>query len=181
METEIIGLFDTAIKIGLGALIVAISNYLISRNNYKNEENKEFLKRYIDSLDNITIAAEDYFQKWNSLTSSTGGVSKITTEKNIELTENHHKFLRKNDDEFIDSRKNRMSAIAKLKLLKLDNVAKILEDTIKIEKEFRNIVFFENTIPQTKFIDDFEKKMDNQRELFYKTLSQHYKLNRLNK
>lgn len=70
MNPEIIGLFDTAIKIGLGALIVAISNYLISRNNYKNEENREFIKRYIELIDNITIAAEDYFQKWNHMTSS---------------------------------------------------------------------------------------------------------------
>ena len=180
MNSEIIGLFDTAIKIGLGALIVAVSNYLISRNNYKNEENKEFVKRYIDSLDNVTIAAEDFFQKWNRLTSSTAGISKITTEKNIQYTQKHYKFIKTNDDEFVNSRNKRMTAISKLKLLKLNDVAKTLENTIEIEKEFRNIIFFEDRIPKTNVIYDFDKKMDIQRELFYKSLSSHYKLNKLN-
>ena len=108
------------------------------------------------------------------------GISKVTTEKNIGQTPAHFEFIKKSDIDLVYSRNKRMTAISKLKLLKLNDVAKILEETIKIEKEFRNIILFDKKIPPLNDIYHFEKLMNNQRELFYKNLSSHYKLNKLN-
>ena len=41
MNTEVYNLIDTAIKIGLGAIITGLSAFILSNNNFKNETQKK--------------------------------------------------------------------------------------------------------------------------------------------
>jgi hypothetical protein len=174
MTKETIGLIDTAIKIGLGALIASISSYLITRFNHRSDEKKEFIKRYISSIDRISDSADEYFQKWTILINAIAGTSKSSIEKEIVPNENQWAYVRKRDAEFIESRKNKMTAISRLKLLGLNDVGNILEETTKIEKELREIIVFKKELPTVKEVYSFGERMNIQRELFYKTLSKYY-------
>lgn len=174
MSKEVIELIDTAIKIGLGAFIVSISSYLISRYNHKAEERKDFVKRYISAIDTISENAEEYFQKWAVLISAIGGTSKQTTELNINATEEDWKYIFTADENFLESRKNRMTSISKLKLLGLNSVSDILEKCIEVDRELRELVIFKDIIPTNSELDIHEEKMENLREEFYKKLNQYY-------
>ncbi|NRD24932.1 hypothetical protein HNV10_16880 [Winogradskyella litoriviva] len=174
MTSEMIELIDTIVKIGLGALIASLTNYLITRYNHKSEEKKEFIRRYILSIDKISENAEEYFQKWSVLTSAIGGTSKQTTELNRKAKKEEWNFIFTADENLLDSRNNKMTALSKLKLLSLNNVADILENCTKIEVELREMVIFNDIIPKNSELDIYEMKMEKLREKFYKELSKYY-------
>ena len=175
MEKEIINLIDTSIKIGLGATIASISTYLITRYNHKAESKKDYFKRYISSIEKIAESAEDYYINWGRFVSSVDGVSTDTIEKGITPTQDAFDFISEKDIELVDSRDKKMKSIARLKLLDLKDVSETLEEIRIIEKELRKIVIFEERIPSINELLLHRRKMKDNRDEFYKKLSQHYK------
>ncbi|MBI9052334.1 MAG: hypothetical protein JEY96_00860 [Bacteroidales bacterium] len=178
METEIIELIDTSIKIGLGAIIASFSSYMITRYNHKADTQKEFFRRYIDTIESITDSAERYYQKWTGFRSTLDGVSKKTTEVGKTPASNSWNFIDEKDDELVQARSDRMTAISRLKLLKIEDVAKCLEDSIKIENELREIVMFKRIVPSVKEVKRFSVRMSKNRTEFYNLLSCYYNAKR---
>ncbi len=174
MNNETFSLIDTTIKIGLGALIASVSSYLLTRLNHKSEARKEFFKRYFDSIEKISDSAEEYFQKWARFGSAISGVSKGRVEKGIPVPHESWKKIKERDGLLVQSRDNKMSAISRLKLLGLNDVAIILEETTEIENELRDVVIFNNKIPKLEDIFSIQEKMRKKRNSFYKELNKHY-------
>lgn len=59
MEKEIIDVIDTAVKIGLGALISGASAYFLSNYKYEQEKEKEKHTRNINFLKDISLKIEE--------------------------------------------------------------------------------------------------------------------------
>lgn len=163
METEIIKLIDTSVKIGLGAIIAAVSTYLITRYNHKADTKKEYFKRYISSIEEIAGTAEEYYIKLGRFVSAIDGVSRASTEINISPQQVSLDFIKKNDINLIDSREKQMLAVSRLRLLDIKDVSEILEEARKIENELREIVVFNRTIPSLDELDIFRDKINKNR------------------
>lgn len=174
MNKDVIELIDTSVKIGLGALIAAISTYLITRFNHRAEARKDFFKRYIRTIEEISVAAEDYYQKWFRMATAVKGVSRGKTEKGVDPTSESWSFIRERDKELIEARNNKMTALARLRLLNIIEVAELIECTGDIEKELRDVVVFERKVPSIEFVKPIEEKMKNNRADFYRLLSSYY-------
>ena len=174
MSPEAIELLDTAIKIGLGAVIAATSTYFLTRYNHRADIKKEFFKRYFDTIELVSNSADLYYQKWEGFTCSVGGVSANTVEKNIAPSQEEWDFISKADDELVITGDNKITAVSRLRLLKINNVANILEESYNIERELRNKVMFDNEIPTLSQLEGFETKMENNKKEFYDLLCLYY-------
>ncbi|WP_201219483.1 hypothetical protein [Pseudomonas sp. S32] len=60
MELNILGIVDTAVKIGLGALISGISTYWITRLQHKNDITKTKLKRRGELIEEVSTLTEEF-------------------------------------------------------------------------------------------------------------------------
>ena len=174
MNDSIYSLVDTSIKIGLGAIIASLSNFLMTRITHKTELKKEIFKRRLNSIEKISESAEDYFQKWTRYINILQGISRNSVEKGVEVSNDQWEKLKQRDVSLLDSRNNKMAAVSRLKLLGLNHIALILENTSEIEKEIRDITVFKKEIPNYDFINGIHKKMQEKRNAFYESLNSHY-------
>lgn len=174
MNEGIYSLIDTAIKIGLGAIIASLSNYLKTRINHKSDLKKDVFLRRLNSIEKISEAAEDYFQNWTRYINLLQGISRNTVEKGEIVAQEQWEKLKQRDVSLIDSRNKKMAAVSRLKLLGLNNISTILEATSDIEKEIRDITVFKKEVPSYDFINSTHKKMQEKRNAFYASLNNHY-------
>jgi hypothetical protein len=174
MNDSIYSLLDTAIKIGLGAIIASLSNYLMTKISHKSELKKEIFLRRLNSIEILSKAAEDYFQNWTRYINLLQGISRNTVEKGQIVSQEQWDKIKKRDASLFDSRTNKMAAVSRLKLLGLNHIALMLENTSEIEKEIRDITVFKKEIPNYDFINGIHKKMQEKRNAFYESLNSHY-------
>ncbi len=63
MSPELIEIIDTAVKIGLGALIAGISAYLLAKSKYSHEEKSKAKERRVRLLEDVALKIEDSSSK----------------------------------------------------------------------------------------------------------------------
>lgn len=93
MDKEIVELLDTAIKIGLGALIAGLTTYLLSLSNYNKEKEKDKRQKTISILEEIALklqAADHKIEKslhpyWNQVLESELDVSSIPAKQSLPI------------------------------------------------------------------------------------------------
>ena len=101
MATEWIDIIDTAVKIGLGALISGIATYSVANLNHKKDLNKSLSNKKIEILEEISELAEEYFYFFSSLYNLTGGMlllkvdnvgGKLTKSQKEHISTKHKSF-----------------------------------------------------------------------------------------
>ena len=164
MTTEIIDVIDTAVKIGLGALISGIVTYTVTKTSHSNEKKRELLKRRLDIIETSISQADLYFNSFRILWSAIDGVitqhpKKTKLDLKIEDELESYKFIRKTDREHIKTRSNERSTEAKLRLIGLDKAADLLFSITPIENELRQLVMFDEILPSKELLDSWDKTL----------------------
>ena len=173
MTIEALEILDSAVKIGLGALISGVATYSVTLRNQKYELHKVFLDRRLNTIEVATDSVDTHFIAFSRFIAAISGAQQLNPEEK-ELSENSYKFIRRHDDELCDSRAHWISSISKLRLLALDNSVAILNELSNIENDIRNKVVFEKLMPTLDELEHWSNTFVDIKKRFYKEVSNAY-------
>jgi hypothetical protein len=165
MATEVIDVIDTAVKIGLGALISGITTYVVTRKSYLDELRREKLRVKIEFISSAVEGIDSYFSSFENLLSVIDGIRRTGEVKEGEELE--YDWLKKRDDELVDKRPVRLNSLSKLKLVGEGKAVQALSPISSVEAEFRQKVIFEKVMLSENELNEFMHKVSDIKRDFY--------------
>lgn len=136
MATTIVEVIDTAVKIGLGALITLVGTYAVTKMNHRHDHTKESRKRFYDSLELVGANIEEIthiaLRYWALVIEWVRN-----NEQGMELTEKRKEELIKTKNDLFDQFKNLTVAESKLLLLNLSVQSKLVREYGEFITELR--------------------------------------------
>lgn len=156
MPKEILDVIDTAVKIGLGALISGISTYRITKNNHIHENKKNAKDKKIDILECASEEIEPYLTSFHAIIAKCNIF--ITHENivgSIEPDSQVNAVLNEMDIDLMNKREVLYKAKSKLKLIGLNEVIEKLESLGAVEDRFRKEVKFNKILPTEEEIHNY--------------------------
>ena len=179
MQKEWIDIADTAVKIGLGALITGIFTYIGIKFSHKSEQRKFILEHKTKLLEQVANDVDEYL---NSLNSFLNIIASITMQRekdkkeNEKLTTKEKEGIDKVDNELVKSWPKANTAISKLRLMKATKVSIALQSVLAIEYEIRNPIIFDSKLltfnefsPKVDDVIDLTNKVHKELADFYTT------------
>lgn len=166
MATELMDVIDTAVKIGLGALISGIATYSVSAMNHKKEVDKTIVNKKINMLEDITEHIEKYFYFGTALSNSVGisdANGGALGKEQLERIET----LEKNLSTVLESRSR---ALSKIKILSINAAEDAVMNYNDVLSEFRDKVYRHGTNPSEEEINEFTLKRLKFQGEFYKSI-----------
>lgn len=180
MAKEWIDVVDTAVKIGLGALISGTFTYLGLKFKASSENKKFMTENKAKMLEEVSADVHNYFTAWRFYASIIYSITKNKNSKDedgSDFTEGQKKSIKERSDDLIESWPKRESAIAKLTLLKASRVVEAIIDCRELENELRSQIIFDNQVPLYAYMQDYKKnirervdKVNTELSDFYSTL-----------
>jgi len=180
MTTEVLDIIDTAVKIGLGALISGVTTYYITNINHKKDTEKELQKRKLNIIEDAVTLINEHFSAFTSLISVIDGVRKSNPKRQkLDLTIDADKvswdFLYEHDNIYCNSRKQEEFATSKLELIGLSDVTKTLDPLCDIDTKVRSMVIFNKEIPSDELLDIWRQSIRKVKKDFFQEISNNYK------
>ncbi len=173
---EIIDVVDSAVKIGLGALITAVAGYLTARANHDNERHKDARTHRFKTIELIADKTERFFHSYIHYLNHLQGI--VNEEPGIEtrLTSENISFLQQPDEELFKSVQDVLIAHSRLKLLGAEDASRALEHLNNRLAVMRNRVAA-GVAPSKNALDEFSLAMRNDMDKFQKELAALYSAN----
>ncbi|AWY00427.1 hypothetical protein A8139_10765 [Marinomonas primoryensis] len=171
MPKDIIDVIDTAVKIGLGALISRVTTYFVANKNHFNDKAKVLIKKKVSILEYSTENIEPYFHALNRYLSRIDGVLRAGKVQGGSAIDKALLInIKKVDGDLLEARKERSIAVSRLKLIGANDVTKHLSVINLIVNELRSLAIFEKTLPNNEQLKDFKDRFENEKNKFYKSL-----------
>lgn len=173
MPTQWIDVVDSAVKIGLGALISGIATYKVSALNHSKDVHKSIVNKKISMLEEISVHAEEYFYFCTMLSNAVRGAQFTATNKGEKLTKSQIERFHGTQEGLRDVLSSRNKAISKIKILSIPAAEEAVNAHNEVLSEFRRIVFFDKRMPTD---DEFEKYISQRKthvDKFYKTIGEY--------
>ncbi len=152
MEKSVVEIIDTTIKIGLGSFIGLLGTYLMAKLNHTHEYKKDKSKRFLDSLEVMTLDIEDYTHILSKyliyLSSSVDNRALLESDKFKEI-----------ENECFNKSKNLIIVESKLKLMNLAPQAKLVFEFSKVLDEILSIHLNSDNITK--------KNIENKQKIFW--------------
>jgi hypothetical protein len=163
---------DTAIKIGLGAVVSGVGAYVLAQLSHKNSISKEVVSRKIAILEEVNELASVYFYYVTRLTNSVDGMLTANPEREgADFNDDEYEFLHRNEDNLTEILEKRNRAIAKARLLKLSSAADEILKFNEILSDYRKAVIFGRRFPTAKDMANWQSKFNERRLEFYRLTS----------
>ena len=99
MSLEIIDVIDSAVKIGLGALISGVTTYSVTKFKHKSDIDKYLFNKKYETVEEIALLAEEYFHSFYVFNNNIAGIQKRATNINEELTVDQIKQIHDSSDD----------------------------------------------------------------------------------
>ncbi len=178
MDKEIIDLIDTAVKIGLGALISGSFTYLGICYSEKSKKQHFILEHKTQLLEKVVINVDDYFSAWSLFVSKIQGIAKHCDRKGIQVSfDKYGDQIQKHDQLLRESWTKADTSLAYLALLDAGETAKALKRCRHLEYTFRTpIMYDKNILPYDELVKKRTEYVDAQNHvleklsLFYSSL-----------
>lgn len=175
MSKELLDVVDTAIKIGLGALISGVFTYLGIKLNKQADKKKYYLEHKVKLIEDTSESIHLYFTAWLSFSSTITGIAKH--EKNKSFTSfDFSKYASVNNDDIklINSWNIRDKAGSTLILLGDTSTYRLITKCAKLQNELRHHVTFENKLPSEEFMSNYTGKVVALKSEINNSLAKYY-------
>jgi hypothetical protein len=173
MPTEILDIVDTAVKIGLGALISGIATYGVTKLNHDKEIVKSKLKRQRELLEEIAAQTEEFsntvLKYWAYMVEHVRYV-----ERNKQAPEDLEQRIESAAKELFEKYSHLASAEGKLILLGSIQSQELIRDYGEFVKEFRRKAWQGNKNLTETELDDYRSKILSKRKALYQELRAAY-------
>ncbi|MCF5729902.1 hypothetical protein K3H43_21385 [Aeromonas veronii] len=170
MPTQWIDVVDSAIKIGLGALISGIATYKISALNHSKDVHKSIINKKISMLEEISVHAEEYFYFCTMFSNTVRGARHCAINKGEPLTESQLEMFISTQAGLNDVLSSRNKAISKIKILSIPAAEEAVNAHNDALNAFREIVFFDKKMPTDDDIETYISQRMINVDKFYKAI-----------
>lgn len=170
---EIIEVFDTAVKVGLGVLISGITTYWLTKLNNKTNRENDFSKRRSEIILFAIEKIEIYLSSFNNCYSRLTGLLSHGIQPGT-LTDSQFKWYKEADRDMVSAWKERDMAVSRLKLIGLNNVAQHIANIGQLEADFRQMVIFQKKLPSTEELKNISKSLIASRNEIYLLLNKSF-------
>jgi hypothetical protein len=169
-----IEIVDTAIKIGLGALISGFGAYLVAKLNHNKDAEKARIQRRRELLEavaeQVELFTQAYLKHWAFITNW------LTFEPlGKPITEESEKDFRSIGEELNNSFKDLISAESKLLLLGETKCQRLLREYGESAKVYRDTALVDRRTLTKEFLKEYRKEFLDKRETFFSELSNVYR------
>lgn len=173
-ETTVIGVIDTAVKIGLGALISGVATHWVSKAKNTAEERNAFQLRYRNILEEVAQSVEVtnhvYLKYWALVVEwfrySKGG---------HDWPDSRREELDKTKKELFHEFKEITTAESKLLLLSETQSAALLRTYAESVVEFRRAFYVDSMSMTEELMEEKKSEIRIHRESLFKLISEKYK------
>lgn len=170
---ELIEVIDTAVKVGLGALISGVTTYSVTTLNHRADRSKELAKKKVEVLSFAIEKLEIYFNAYSCCYSALTGILQYGTPAG-DFPESKLKTYKLKDEELTKARHDRAVAQSRLRLIGLSAAVKEISKISNIENRFREQVIFQKQLPTMEELAAFSKEMNEVKREIYKALSNEF-------
>lgn len=170
---ELLSIVDTAVKIGLGALISGVATYWVTKLNHENDIAKTKLKRQRELLEEIAGQAEEFsnavLKYWAYMVEHVRYAErKKTAAENLPIR------IKAAEAELFDKFSQLSSAEGKLILLGSVKTQELLREYGEYIKEFKRSAWHGNTSLSESDLDTYRAVILAKRKILYEELRSIY-------
>lgn len=171
---EWIEVVDSAVKIGLGAIISGLATYIVTKQTHVRELQKIAYIRRLDSLEQVSDKTEQHFATWRSLTGKLGGIYSGRHPPAPNFSEAQWKQILAKDKDLLGTKEELDHAIARLRLLSATDAAACLSAYSKSVRDFRNNLILQRQTPTKEEFDLARKEAKRCITKFHEAMSTTY-------
>lgn len=180
IDANWMNIIDTAIKVGLGALISGVTAYFVNRRNHLHDVDKTKWEARKTILNDVIKSSQEYFSACSKFLSSIDGVSKDVAKHGKPFPD-YAEFLHKADSELEAKRYSTELCYGYLVVLVGDNskASSILWEYDSQISKLRDLVFRNGvnvSVPGINEIDKFRTRLSNLRYEFFACLNKMVKV-----
>jgi len=173
MDTNLLSVVDTAVKIGLGALISGLATYTVTRLNHNKEIEKERINRQRELLEEIASQTEEFsttvLKYWAYMIEYIRYV-----ENNKEVPEDLDARIEKSAKDLFDKFTHLSSAEGKLILIGATEAQEKIRDFGEYVKDFRRKAWQGNKALTESDLDNYRENILNKRKSLYEEIRRVY-------
>ena len=170
MATEWISGVDTAVKIGLGAILTSISAYTISSLNHKKEIQKGIINKKVKMIEDLSEHIEKYFYYTTKFYNVMKGMQLSSGCSGQPLSPEQRKRAQNVEHEFKDVLEYRNKAASRIKILSISPAENALKEYHACISDFREQVLLHGLMPTEEYLSDFNSKRQLYQNNFYKAI-----------
>lgn len=171
---ELIEVIDTAVKVGLGAIISGFTTYRVTKLNHNSDRKKESGKRAHEALIQTTENIDRYLNCLARCIARLDGYARSGVPSGKfpdEILMNYRDV----DKELISARPDLAAAASRLRLIGERDAALSVENLGRFENSFRTKVIFEKQQPTAEELKLLQKEYQKIKEAIYEALNAVYK------
>lgn len=172
--TAVLSIVDTAVKIGLGAVITGLITYHVAKLNHERDLKKLLALRRLEALEKISEQAEQFFSHWRKLASRLGGVLKGNNPPATAFSEDQWKSIKARDKSLLEARDTMYQVLARLHLLKANAAADYIAEISKLVGDFREPLILQKEIPSRESLKETRQSINALITKFHDELSTLY-------
>jgi hypothetical protein len=161
---------DSAIKIGLGALIAGSVSLFTLRITQRNEREKEFRAHRIKTIEIIAGHVDEFFNAHLRLISKIAWYADLHGAGATPVTDEMEESIQKPDQELLSASDGLRIAGSRLRLLGADDCVKHLKRAANLVMEFRNQCATDRELPSSARIESHRQEVDLLKEKTYEAL-----------
>lgn len=167
---EIIEVVDTAVKVGLGALITGVTTYVITKANHGSDRQKEAAKKKVEILTYALDKIEIYFNFINEIAGIIYGLHEQVRNGGAH-SKNQLKYLQEADNRLMTATDDRLIAASRLHLIGLKDAAALLKKIASLEDEIRLTTIFKEELISMEEMDRIMEEIKCSRDKIYEKLA----------
>ncbi|WP_045367727.1 hypothetical protein [Vibrio campbellii] len=177
MAKDWIEVADTAIKIGLGAMISGGFTYLGVKFTKQSEMRKYLIEHKTKLLEEISSDIEGYFSSWDSYIYQVSGIARRRAKLDKEsepLTQNQFELIKEKDRAIAKDWFLYDKALSKSRLISATDVADHLIEARALVKQFRDHIIFEHNFYTHAEVNVYKDKANTHKANVHNALAQFY-------
>ena len=155
---------NTAMKIGLGALIAGTVSLFSLRMSHRNEREKEFRAHRIKTIENVAGYVDEFFNAHLRLISKIAWYADQNDGRKTPVTEEMEMTIRKPDENLLEASDQLRVAVTRLRLLGARECVYDLKHAANLVMNFRNACAFSRELPIAADIEVHRQEVDQYKE-----------------
>ncbi len=178
MAKEVLDIVDTAVKVGLGAIISGGATYYVTRLKQSAETTRDYRQHKWQILEGALDDATGYMLELGTLFATLDGLRRDNPEAlRIDATR-ESAFLEERGEALQDAVLKRNRAVSRLKLVGEAKAADNLAVLSDLEDRIRAMVILKGCLPQTAELNSWFHQITKAKDAFVRSLAENYRAER---
>lgn len=173
MDLSMLNIVDTAVKIGLGAVISGVSAYWIARLQHNNEIAKIKIKRYRELIEEVSTQVEEFSSA--TLTYWAYMIERVRcVSRKKDFPEDLPVRIKKSESELFEKFGKLASAEGKLILFGSIKAQELLREYGDYVREFRRVAWHGNSSLKEEDVEKYRVEIMSRRKTLYEEIRSMY-------